>query len=239
MDGRIEQWELFDGGTGKVDARPVRGPWSVVGGQIEGCVADDELGQLYVSEERRGVWRYGADPTDPTGPTLIDATGSSGHLPRTSRGLAILPGPPGNGYLFASSQGDNAFAVYRREAPNSFLGRFRVGPGPVDGCEDTDGIEVTGENLGPAFPSGLFVCQDGGDKRATNFKLVSLEQILRSLPDGPAPSASSSASPTYSAHLLPGRNPWPFTPTCTSAATAARRLPDTRRSSVVSSSCCQ
>jgi 3-phytase len=40
--GVVEQWELFDNGAGKVDARKVR--TFDVGTQTEGCVADDALG---------------------------------------------------------------------------------------------------------------------------------------------------------------------------------------------------
>ena len=29
-------------------------------GQLEGCVADDILGHLYIGEEDRGIWKYAA-----------------------------------------------------------------------------------------------------------------------------------------------------------------------------------
>jgi len=45
--GLFEQYELFDTGKG-VSAKRVR--QIKVGGQLEGCVADDELGYLYVGE---------------------------------------------------------------------------------------------------------------------------------------------------------------------------------------------
>jgi len=47
--GTVQQWELFDAGSGKVDARKVRS--FAVGSTTEGCVADDELGGVYISEE--------------------------------------------------------------------------------------------------------------------------------------------------------------------------------------------
>ena len=66
-DGRIAQFELGDvDGDGLIDGRRVRA-WDV-GGEVEGCVADDGLGKLYVSEEAVGIWKYGAEPTAPTGP---------------------------------------------------------------------------------------------------------------------------------------------------------------------------
>lgn len=51
--------------------------------------------------------------------------------------------------------------------------------GPSNGCEDTDGIDIVPVPLGPHFPHGLFICQDGdnGDL-PQNFKLVPLERIV-------------------------------------------------------------
>ena len=79
----MEQWELFDNGSGKVDGVRVRS--FDVGSQTEGMVADDQLGYLYVGEEDVGIWRYGAEPTDPADNAnrfLVDSTngGAGGHL---------------------------------------------------------------------------------------------------------------------------------------------------------------
>jgi 3-phytase len=179
--GEVEQWELLGDGQGRVDARKVRGPWEV-SGAAEGCVADDELGYLYLAEEEGAIWKYGAEPEDDTaGPTLVDTAGG-GNLEADVEGLAIAYGPQGSGFLFASSQGDNSFAVYAREGDNGFLKSFAVEDGDsIDGCSNTDGIEVINRDLGPAFPQGLFVCQDGENTMPEgnqNFKLVPLEIIL-------------------------------------------------------------
>ena len=53
----------------------------------------------------------------------------------------------------------------------------------ADGCSDTDGIEAVAADLGPTFPGGLFVCQDGrntppGSAGRQNFKLVRLDSLL-------------------------------------------------------------
>lgn len=178
-EGLVEQWELFDQG-GKVRGRLVRGPWNV-GDEVEHCVADDELKHLYIGEEQRGVWRYGAEPGDSVSRrTLIDSA-RKGRLVPDIEGLAIAYGAAGNGLLFASSQGDSSFVIYRREPPNPFVGKFRVRGNGIDGCEDTDGIEVTTKPVGSSFPEGLFVCQDGSNPGARqNFKLVPLDSIIES-----------------------------------------------------------
>ena len=44
----------------------------------------------------------------------------------------------------------------------AYLGSFRISGGTVsDGCDQTDGIDAYTGYLGPSFPDGLFVCQDG------------------------------------------------------------------------------
>jgi 3-phytase len=170
-DGRVAQWRIAARGT-RVAARRVR--TFDVGGVVEGCVADDALGRLYVAEEDRAIWRYGAEPGAGDRRSLVDRTGAPGHLRADVEGLAIAAGPPGSGRLVASSQGDDRFAVYRRGGRNAYLRSFRIGPaGPIDAVSDTDGIDVTATPLGPRYPRGVFVAQDGHNDGANqNFKLV-------------------------------------------------------------------
>lgn len=165
--GVVQQWELFDAGGGKVNAGMVRS--ISVGSQVEGLVADDELGFLYVGEENDGIWKYSAEPNGGSGRTLVDGTGSGGHISADVEGLAIYYKSNGAGYLLASSQGSNDFSVYRREGNNAYLGDFQlVSGGGIDAVSDTDGIDVTNFPLGSQFPQGMFVAQDNND----NFKFV-------------------------------------------------------------------
>lgn len=174
--GAIEQWELFES-SGKVDAKKVRN--LKLGSTVEGCVADDELGHFYAAEEAVGVWKFGAEPEAGSNSSQIAKVGD-GHLFADVEGLAIAYGKDGMGYLMVSSQGNHSFVVYRREGNNEFVKKFRIGNGQgVDGCEETDGIDVTTANLGPTFPQGVFVVQDGSnDKGNQNFKLVPLQAII-------------------------------------------------------------
>jgi 3-phytase len=175
--GDVEQWELLDA-NGKVDAKKVRN--FKVGGVVEGCVTDDELGHFYVSEEAVGIWKYGAEPEAGTTRTQVAKVGD-GNLFADVEGLAIAYGADGKGYLMASSQGNHSFVVYRREGNNEFVKKFRIADGDkVDGAEETDGIDVTTANLGPAFPNGVFVAQDGFNNNGNqNFKLVPLQLIIK------------------------------------------------------------
>ena len=92
-------------------------------------------------------------------------------------------GPGTDGFLIASSQGDFTYNLYRRTAPHELLRKVAVADGPnADGCERTDGIDAVAAPLGPAFPRGLFVCQDNTNiepaKGNQNFKYVPLEAIV-------------------------------------------------------------
>ena len=175
--GEVEQWELFES-NGKVDAKKARN--FKLGSVVEGCVADDELGHFYVAEEAVGIWKFGAEPESGSEHTQVDKVGD-GHLFADVEGLAIAYGKDGVGYLIASSQGNHSYVVYRREGNNEFVKKFRIGASEgVDGCEETDGIDVTTANLGPSFPHGVFVVQDGfNDKGNQNFKLVPLQTIVK------------------------------------------------------------
>jgi 3-phytase len=177
--GEVEQWALADDGSGKVAGRLVRS--FSVASQVEGCVADDELGDFYLGEEQKGIWKFGAEPDAGDAPTLIAQVSSSAPLVRQVEGLTLAYDGGGAGYLIASSQGDSSYAVFRREGDNAYVGNFRIVAGRgIDGTDGTDGIDVTTADLGPAFPSGVFVSQDGkNDRGAQNFKLVPLQEILR------------------------------------------------------------
>ena len=189
QDGDVEQWRLFDNGAGRVEAEMVRS--FAVASQAEGCVADDQLGHVYVAEENVGIWRYGADPSDGTDPVtdrlLVDSTDLTGHLAKDVEGLAIAYDVAGRDYLFASSQGNSTYTVYRRGEDGSF--RFfrsvkvEAAESGIDGTQETDGIDVTSASLGPDFPGGLFVAQDGvNGAENQNYKLVPLESVLFDAP---------------------------------------------------------
>jgi 3-phytase len=146
--------------------------------QSEGCVADDRTGLLYVAEEDAGIWRFDADPAGSVqAMPFVKVDGKT--LFADAEGLAISAAGKTGGYLIASSQGDNAYAMYA--LPNGKLaGRFRISNGPtIDGTFETDGIELALGDFGPQFPDGLFVAQDGDNAPDTqNFKLVSWREIL-------------------------------------------------------------
>jgi 3-phytase len=184
--GAVEQWELFDNGSGLVDASLVRE--FVVGTQTEGCTADDELAFLYIGEEDVAIWKYGAEPDAGDERVAVDYTDDAdenGNLVADVEGLSLYYASDGTGYLIASSQGSSEFTVYQREGDNAYLGKFVVSEtAVVDGVTGSDGLDVTNFPLGSAFANGVFVTQDDSNQNPDgnqNFKLVPWESIAQGL----------------------------------------------------------
>ncbi|MDX2231990.1 MAG: phytase [Leptolyngbyaceae cyanobacterium bins.349] len=204
--GDMAQLRLVDAGNGQVGVEQIRnftvpipaGAPANTNPQLEGMVVDKETGILYIGQENVGIWKYGAEPGSSNTGILIDTVKKLGgqHLTDDVEGLTIYYGADGTGYLLASSQGNNTFAVYSRQT-NEFLGRFAVGPsGRIDGVQESDGADVINLPLGPNFPFGLFVTQDGSndpgvfveddgeiENISSNFKFIPWENIATAFPE--------------------------------------------------------
>ncbi|KAK4238685.1 3-phytase [Achaetomium macrosporum] len=160
------------------------------GGQVEGCVADEENGHLFIGEEPHALWRYDAEPTseDPQGVAI--ATVGDGHLRADVEGVTLVYGKgKEEGFILVSNQGVSAYNVYRRKAPHEFVMSFTITEskeGSVDAVSNTDGIAAVGTGLGQRFPRGLVVVHDdsnqlpggNGTSAEASFKLVPLERVL-------------------------------------------------------------
>jgi 3-phytase len=183
-DGTFRQWRIRAEGDRVIGER-VRE--FVVGTQAEGCAADDETGDLYIAEEAGGFWKYSAAPEGGAARREIDRADGANGLEADIEGVAIWYGRDGRGYIVLSNQGADNYAVYRREGDNAFVGLFHVIADPerkLDGVSETDGLDVVSASLGPAFPDGLLVVQDGRNltpRERQNFKYVSWREIARAL----------------------------------------------------------
>ena len=183
VDGKYRQWRVLDR-NGKAAIELVRE--IAVGSQAEGCAADDELGQLYIAEEDVGLWVYSAEPDGGENRTAVDKT-KGGNLHADVEGVSIYYGADGKGYVIASNQGEDNYAVYRREAPHEFVGKFHVVANEalgIDGSSETDGLDVVSAPLGADYPAGLLVVQDGRNlmpAQRQNFKYVSWQDVMKAL----------------------------------------------------------
>jgi 3-phytase len=148
--------------------------------QPEGCIADPRTGTLYIGEEDVGLWAIDMA----TGTKRMIAPIDNKLLVADVEGLAIAPEGTDGGYLVASSQGDNAYAVFRLPGVTP-VGRFRIAAGTFGSVEETDGIELDNRNFGPDFPKGIFIAQDGiNAPKAQNFKYTRWDEILAALEAG-------------------------------------------------------
>ncbi|MEU1938105.1 phytase [Streptomyces coeruleorubidus] len=201
-------FRLPDGTTWSPCAEPGELP------QVEGMVVDPATGTLYAGQEDIGIWRMRADLTGK--PVLVDKVREFGvpgvydeeteecaagadpgyggdRLSADVEGLTLYQESDGDGYLLASSQGDDTFAVYDREVSedNEYEGGFRVGAASttLDGAQECDGAAVLNSPLGSRYPNGLLVVQDGhetpevpdgegGTRTATGFKFVDLGDVV-------------------------------------------------------------
>jgi myo-inositol-hexaphosphate 3-phosphohydrolase len=201
--GDVAQFELTDN-DGKIGWSPVRTftlptpeGEEADAAQTEGMVVDQEADMLYIGQEDVGVWKISAKPDGGSDATLIHAVAPTGeHLQADVEGLTIYYGPDGAGYLLVSSQGDNTFAVFDRQNDNAYIGSFQIAAeGEVDGADgvqESDGAMVVNVPLGPRFPNGLLVVQDGFNLPAvmmedegemenvsTSFKFIPWERVAR------------------------------------------------------------
>lgn len=184
-NGEKRQWELIDAGNGKVRAVRVRD--FAFASQVEGCVADDASGLLFVAEEDVGLWRLSAEPDGGSAMTMVARITENPALKDDMEGVGLYDLGDGRGYLVASSQGNDSYAVFRREGDQAYLGSFIVvadGQRGIDGVSETDGLDVTSRNLGPGFEHGAMVAQDGrnvlpGENQ--NFKYVPWTSIAEAL----------------------------------------------------------
>ena len=173
-DGTVREVMLTKGRDGSYSGAIAR-EWKLAT-QIEGCVTNPRNGDLYVGEENAGIWRIRTAQSDAQ-PEAFATIGAEYGLVADVEGLAYAANESGKDYLIASSQGDNAYAVFNAQS-GALLGRFRIADGAIDGTSETDGIELALGDFGPDYPAGLFVAQDGNNPGAAqNFKLVSWQAV--------------------------------------------------------------
>lgn len=173
-DGTVAESALIEE-DGSITARHLRSVKFDT--QSEGCVVDDRTGQLYVAEEDVGIWQVDLRAAM-LQPQEFAMVGKEKGLVDDVEGLALAPEGRDGGLLVASSQGDNAYALFdlATAAPR---GRFRIAPGQFGATSDTDGIDLALGDFGPDFPRGIFVAQDGDNApHAQNFKLVRWDAVV-------------------------------------------------------------
>ena len=144
---------------------------------VEGLVADESKGKIYIGQERKGIWELNAFPSLDSEKRLIFK--KSKNFKPDFEGLALRDDGNGEGYLIASVQGSNGYLVIERKSLVAKI-FFRIIDGDnIDGTTETDGIDVTSIKTSK-FPNGFFIAQDdNNDGLNQNFKLVDWNKILK------------------------------------------------------------
>ncbi|KAJ3044404.1 hypothetical protein HDV00_002296 [Rhizophlyctis rosea] len=188
---RILQYELHQSPSGQLTTTLVRSFFAGKGGQVEGCVVDNDNSYLYLGEEDYGLWRYPAEPTSYIKPYLIDSVNptAGGKLVPDVEGVSLFYGKKKDeGYLIVSVQGVSAYNVYERKHPHKYVFTFEIKgrkDGSIDEVTETDGLAVVSSAL-PGYPGGLLVVHDdhktfknATEAEHTTFKMVSWADVVK------------------------------------------------------------
>lgn len=190
------QYSLTSLPNGDLSTTLVRTFTAGSGGQVEGCVTDEENGFLFVGEEPTGLWRYDAEPGNPSPKGVKIASVATypdhkrGDLYADVEGVTLVPGKTASeGFIIVSCQGVSAYNVYERAPPHKFVETFTItasSNGKIDHVSNTDGIAAVGNRLNANFPAGLVVTHDdanelpsGKTSEEASFKLISLADVLK------------------------------------------------------------
>ena len=158
--------------------------------KTQGCIADEDRGVVYFAEEKRGVWRFGAEPdADPQGVEVIKV-GEHGLVPDVE-GICLYCTGANEGYLIVVGQGAKSersrLNVYDRQDAH-FVGAIIPSAANGNAVEFASGVAVTSESL-PGFPQGLLLIKDRNNPNASeDFKYYSWADCAKPLhlPTSPA-----------------------------------------------------
>lgn len=152
-------------------------------GHSKGGCADDDLGVMYLSEDKTGVWRFPAEPDEaPVGTQLLKPGdhGLAGH----ARGPVIYKTREGGGYLVLLGQGakggEPTIGIYERGGANRFLASVEPSAELYGALDHSSGLDVTSAPFGKLFPKGALAVNDQDNPNGSeDFKLYSWAEIAR------------------------------------------------------------
>ncbi|HTQ40536.1 MAG TPA: phytase [Pirellulales bacterium] len=193
-EGEIDQLELTSDKNGKVTATPVC--HFSVPSKTHGCIADEERGVVYFSEEKAGVWRFNAEPEAGKQGAKVISVGEHGLIPDVE-GIGLYSLPGSKGYLVVVGQGKKTdrsrVNVYDRQDYH-FVGAIIPSAADGNGVEFASAVAVTSAPL-PEFPEGLLLIRDHINPNASeDFKYYSWADCAKALQLGSAltdPNASA------------------------------------------------
>ena len=165
----IRQYLIESNSAGTaVTVNPVRDIPFTGNFQIEGMVADDDMGFYYVAEETvegKGVYKFDASPQGSTEAVAVIAPPSDGYR-RDREGLALYDAGNGKGYIIVVDQGESpdTYSIYRLydRVTNKYVKTVVPLNAKGEYLWDDDGVDVNAAPL-PGFPNGIVVGHDGSE----------------------------------------------------------------------------
>ncbi len=165
----IHQFELFINTQGKIDGKLVRKfAGQDIQGFVEGIVADDEHGYVYMADEDRGILKYYADID--RGDLLLDIFAQKDDITKDREGLAIYKCSCGGGFIILSNQANSNLKVYNRLGNHNYVATIEK-----KGSTYSDGIAVNSGIIGKNYPLGMIVAHNDNDK---NFAVYNWQKVL-------------------------------------------------------------
>ncbi len=171
--GQVQQWKLkLDNGalvsaiTGEDTGAPAPVRTLQIGGEISGCVVDDEKNQLYLAEGATGIWRYGADPETGLVRQIVDAIGL-GELEEIED-VGLFIGAEGSGYLLAADN-SKGIQVYDRKDGKWLTTLTVAASSGVDAVEEYNGVT--------SGPTGLLIEDDKNSKLLTLSSVAGISKL--------------------------------------------------------------
>jgi len=154
------QYRLEDNGQGAVKGTVMRKFGKYSGKkEIESIAVDNEMGYIYYSDEGAGIHKYYAD--EEKGNEELAFFGTK-DFKADIEGISIYKSGKDTGYILVSDQQANRFSIYdRKGSGNDPHGHVLLKSVPFSTLE-SDGSEVTQQNLGDRFPRGMFVAMSNG-----------------------------------------------------------------------------
>lgn len=157
--GTIDQIELTGDKNGAIATKPVRR--LNVPSKTQGCIADDDRGLVYFSEEKKGVWRFDAEPDGDQQGKKVIKVGEHGLIPDVE-GICLYALPESKGYLIVVGQGTKTgrsrLNVYDRQDYH-YVGAIVPSAANGNAVEFAGGVAATSMPL-PEFPEGLLLIRD-------------------------------------------------------------------------------
>ncbi len=170
-DGVAEQWEIIAKEDHVISAKKTR--TLSLGGEIAGCVADDDAGVIFMADRKAGIRQFNAEPDMPLQDQVTVPLGT--QLMNVGP-IALYCGVGGEGYLLAvdrvGPRGATRIDLFDRANDHMFIASIALTSGR------SSGLAVTNQPTVAEFPLGVLAVSDAvTSEGGPTFHLFSWKEI--------------------------------------------------------------